>query len=91
MNTPLHPLYTNDVSPEFLDSLNDSPFTEEQVAKFDEKAQALIRQQQDYVIAHPPIAVYRWATEGSQTRNGGWSNKRQRRWSSRWITVSKCA
>ncbi|VVP46358.1 hypothetical protein PS838_05120 [Pseudomonas fluorescens] len=71
MNAPLHPLYTNEVSPEFLRSLNDSPFTEQQVAQFGEQARAIIRQQQDYVFAHPPVAVYRWATEGSQTRNGG--------------------
>jgi hypothetical protein len=71
MNTPLHTFYTNEVSPEFLRSLNDSPFMEQQLAQFDEQAQALVRQQQAYVIAHPPVAVYRWATEGSQTRNGG--------------------
>lgn len=45
MNAPLHPLYTNEVSPEFLRSLNDSPFTEQQVAQFGEQAQAIIRQQ----------------------------------------------
>ncbi|MDQ0121722.1 hypothetical protein J2W17_000659 [Pseudomonas lini] len=50
MNAPLHPLYTNEVSPEFLRSLNDSAFTEQQVAQFGEQAQAIIRQQQDYAL-----------------------------------------
>lgn len=71
MNAPLHPSYTNEVSPEFLRSLNDSPFTEQQLAQFNEQAQAIIHQQQAYAKAHPPLAIYRWATEGSQTRNGG--------------------
>lgn len=71
MNAPLHPLYTNEVSPEFLRSLNDSPFTEQQLATFNEQTLAIIRQRQAYVDAHPPVAIYRLATEGSQTRNGG--------------------
>jgi hypothetical protein len=71
MNAPLHPLYTNEVSPEFLRSLNDSPFTEQQLAEFNEQALAIIHQRQAYAKAHPPFAIYRWATEGSQTRNGG--------------------
>ena len=71
MNAPLHPLYTNEVSPEFLRSLNDSPFTAQQLAQFNEQTQAIIRQRQADVNAHPPVAIYRCATEGSQTRNGG--------------------
>ena len=35
MNAPTHPLYTNEVSPEYLRRLDNSPFTEEQLAKFD--------------------------------------------------------
>jgi hypothetical protein len=71
MNAPLHPSFTNEVSPEFLRSLNDSPFTEQQLAQFNEQALTIIRQRQAYVNAHPPVGIYRWATEGSQTRNGG--------------------
>jgi hypothetical protein len=71
MNAPLHTSYTNKVSPEFLRRLNDPPFTEQQLAGFNEQALAIVNQQQAYAEAHPPIAIYRAATEGSQTRNGG--------------------
>ncbi|MCW8275894.1 hypothetical protein IMF27_09460 [Pseudomonas sp. PCH199] len=71
MNGPLHPSYTNEVSPEFFRSLNNSPFTEAQLAQFDEEARAIIDQQRAYLEAHPPRAIYRFATEGSQTRDGG--------------------
>jgi len=37
MNAPLHPSFTNEVAPEFLRSLNDSPFTEQQLAGFSEQ------------------------------------------------------
>lgn len=71
MNAPLHPSYTNEVSPEFLRRLDDSPFTEEQLAGFDDEVMAIIRQQRAYAEEHPPRAIYRVATEGSQTRDGG--------------------
>jgi hypothetical protein len=71
MNAPVHPLYTNEVSPEFLCRLDDSSFTEEQLAGFDDEVMAIIRQQQVYAEAHPPRAIFRVATEGSQTRDGG--------------------
>jgi len=71
MNAPVHPLYTNEVSPEFLCRLDDSPFTEEQLAGFDDEVMAIIRQQQVYAETHPPRAIFRVATEGSQTRDGG--------------------
>lgn len=63
--------YTNEVSSEFLRTLDKSPFTEQQLAGFNEEAMAIINRQKAYVEAHPPIAIYRIATEGSQTRNGG--------------------
>lgn len=71
MNASLPLLYTNEVSPEFLRTLDNSPFTEQQLADFDEQALAIVNQRQAYVKAHPPIAIYRVATEGGQTRNGG--------------------
>lgn len=64
-------LYTNEVSPEFLQSLDKSHFTEQQLADFHEDALAIVNQRQAYINAHPPIAIYRVAAEGSQTRNGG--------------------
>jgi hypothetical protein len=57
--------------PEFLRTLDNSPFTEQQLAGFNEQALAIVNQQQAYAKAHPPIAIYRVATEGGQTRNGG--------------------
>lgn len=71
MNSPLLPSYTNEVSAEFLRRLDDSPFTQQQLANFNEQALAIVNQQQEYKKNHPPIAVYRIATEGSQTRDGG--------------------
>ncbi|WP_223549391.1 hypothetical protein [Pseudomonas sp. A-B-19] len=71
MNAPLQPLYTNDVSPEYLRSLDNPHFTEQQIAQFHEHAQVVVRQQQAYIDTHPAIAIFRCATEGSHTRNGG--------------------
>lgn len=71
MNTKLLLLYTNEVSPEVLRTLDKSPFTEQQLAGFNEQALAIVNENQAYAKAHPPIAVYRVATDGSQTRNGG--------------------
>lgn len=71
MNSPLPLLYSNEVSPELLRNLDKSPFTEQQLAGFDEQALAIVNQQRAYAKAHPPIAIYRVATAGSQTRNGG--------------------
>lgn len=71
MNTPSQQRHTNEASPELLRTLDQSPFTELQLASFGEEALAIIEQQQAYVRAHPPVAIYRVATEGSQTRNGG--------------------
>lgn len=71
MNAPLHTSFTNELTPEVLDSLDVSPFTEEQIAQFSEEAQAIISQQRAYLETHRPCAIYRTATEGSQTRDGG--------------------
>jgi hypothetical protein len=64
-------MYTNEVSAEFLRRQDNPYFTEQQLAQFNEQAQATVRQQQAYVDTHPAIAIFRCATEGSQTRNGG--------------------
>ena len=71
MNEPLHPLYTNEVSPEFLRNLDAQHFTEERLEKCCDETLAVVRQQQAYIVAHPARTVYRLATEGSQTRDGG--------------------
>lgn len=71
MNAVLPLSYTNDVCDEFLRTLDNSLFTEPQLAGFHEQTLEVLNQQQAYAKAHPPIAIYRVATEGSQTRNGG--------------------
>ena len=50
---------TNEASPEFLHSLDKSPFAEQQLAGFNEAALAIVNQQQAYKDAHPPIAQLR--------------------------------
>ncbi len=64
-------LYTNEASQKLLKILDRSPFTEQQMAEFSKEALTCIRQQQAYCEAHPADAIYRLATEGSQTRSGG--------------------
>lgn len=71
MSAPLHTSYTNEVNAEFLCRLDNSPFTQQQLAGLDGQTLAIVSQQRTYQKAHPPIAIYRVATEGSQTREGG--------------------
>lgn len=71
MNAPFQFLCGNAVSPEYLRSLDTPHFTEQHIARFDEETQATVREQQAYLDAHPAIAIFRFATEGSHTRNGG--------------------
>ena len=63
MNAPVHPSYTNEVSAEFLRSLDAPHFTEERLAHFCDEALAVVRQGQAYMDAHPAHAIYRIATE----------------------------
>lgn len=42
MNAPLHPQYSNEVPLEFLRVLNDSSFTEQQLAGFSEQPQSRV-------------------------------------------------
>lgn len=71
MNAPFQFLCGNAVSPEYLRSLDTPHFTEQHIARFDEETQATVREQQAYLDAHPAIAIFRFAAEGSQTRKGG--------------------
>lgn len=63
--------YTNDLTAEMLAAFDQSPFTVEQLAKMDEKAQTLIAERNAWNLAHPVTAAYLIATEGSLTRDGG--------------------
>ncbi|VCU64041.1 hypothetical protein [Pseudomonas synxantha] len=53
MNGSLPLAYTNQVSPEYLRNLDKSPFTERQLASFDEQALAIVNQQRSYAKASP--------------------------------------
>ena len=65
MNTVSPLMYTNEVSPESLRTLDKLPITERQLAEFNEETRAHILQQQAaYCEAHPPLAIYQLVTEG---------------------------
>ncbi|RFD25047.1 hypothetical protein CER19_24165 [Pseudomonas sp. GL93] len=64
-------LYTNEVSADFLSELDMPVFSEQQRSGFSEQALKIINERDAQNKAHPAIAIYRIATEGSQTRNGG--------------------
>lgn len=68
MNAPFSPLYTNEASPGFLRSQEDYLLSQ-QLEGANKDVLRIIEQQQ--ANAHPPTAIYRVATDGSQTRNGG--------------------
>lgn len=71
MNAASPLFYTNEASAEFLGTLYQSPYTEQQLAGFNEETLAVVHENEAYAKAHPPIAIHRVATAGSQTRNGG--------------------
>jgi len=68
MHASLQLAYTNEVSAEYLSHMDDCYFKEQQPSSFIDEKRA-------YVKALPPIAIYRVATEGSQTRDGGWPTR----------------
>jgi len=63
--------YTNELTSELLSTMEQSPFTAEQLAGMNDQARALIAGQQEYCRQHPVTALYRIAVEGSHTREGG--------------------
>lgn len=71
MNEPLLSPYTNEVSAEYLLHLDDLYLEQQQLDGYSEEVVAWINRQKAFVEAHPPIAIHRVATEGSQTRGGG--------------------
>ncbi len=71
MNELLLSPYTNEVSAEYLRHLDDLYLEQRQLDGYSKEVVAWINRQKAHVQAHPPIAIYRVATEGSQTRNGG--------------------
>jgi len=71
MHSSSYTPYTNEVSREYLRHLDDLYLEQQPLDGFDEKVITFLNQQKAFVMAHPPIAIYRVATEGSQTRYGG--------------------
>lgn len=63
--------YTNELTPEILAGMDQSPFTPEQLAAMSDEARALIEEQEAFCRAHPVTAIYRLAVAGCQTRRGG--------------------
>ena len=63
--------YTNELTPEILAGMDKSPFTPAQLAEMSDEALPLIQEQDDYARQHPVMAIWRHATTGSLTRNGG--------------------
>ena len=64
-------VYTNEFTPETLSSLDISPFSAETPPTLSDESLAMIREQEAYILAHPPVGIFRFAAEGSQTRDGG--------------------
>ncbi|AZE48399.1 hypothetical protein C4K04_2727 [Pseudomonas chlororaphis] len=52
MNAELPLLYTNEVFPEFLRTLDKAPFTEQELADFNEQALATVNKNQAYVFSN---------------------------------------
>ena len=71
MHSSLDAPYTNEISQESLRHLDDLYLEPRQLEGYGEDVAAFVSRQKAFVEAHPPIAIYRVATEGSQTRDGG--------------------
>lgn len=67
----MHRQYTNELTPELLATMDQPPFTAEELAEMDEGVRSLIAEQEAFCRQHPVIAVYRLATAGCRTRRGG--------------------
>lgn len=63
--------YNNELTPEVLATMDQSPFTAEQLDRMDDETRAIISDQQEYCRQHPVNAIYRIAVDGSLTREGG--------------------
>lgn len=63
--------YTNTMTAEEAETMEQSPFTAEQLAAMNDEARALIEEQEEYARQHPVTHVYRLAVAGCLTRRGG--------------------
>jgi hypothetical protein len=71
MHSSLDAPYTNEISHEALRHLDDLYLEPRLLEGYGEDVAAFVSRQKAFVEAHPPVAIYRVATEGSQTRDGG--------------------
>lgn len=69
--TTFHAYFTNQTTEEFLQELNQPPFTEEGLSTLDPLTAEEILKNQTDLRSRPIIGIRRIATEGSQTRLGG--------------------
>lgn len=63
--------YNNELTPEVLATMDQSPFTVEQLDRMDDETRALVEEQDEYIRQHPVTAIWRQAVVGSLTRKGG--------------------
>ncbi|MFI8415860.1 hypothetical protein ACQKDS_04520 [Serratia sp. NPDC078593] len=63
--------YNNELTPELLATMDQSPFTAEQLVGMNDETRSLISDQQEYCRQHPVNAIYRIVVDGSFTREGG--------------------
>ena len=63
--------HSNQITPVLLATLEQSPFTPEQLAAMNDDARAVIEAQKAFCTRHPITAVYRIAVAGCRTRDGG--------------------
>jgi len=67
----MKPQYTNELTSEFKASLDCPSFSPEQKFAMADNARQHIEAQEIFFREHPVIAIYRIATEGSLSRQGG--------------------
>jgi len=48
-------VYTSEFTPEILSSLDISPFSAESLSTLSDESLAMIREQEAYIYAHPPV------------------------------------
>ena len=70
MTTDL-PRYTNEVSSDYLRSFDQPEFTKAQLTQLPEDARAALLERDAQKAAHRAIGIYRIATEGGRSREGG--------------------
>ncbi|WP_275629289.1 PAAR domain-containing protein [Pseudomonas sp. 273] len=72
--------YTNEATAELLQKINTPYFSEADLATFDAQTAEWVRQRQAWEQQHPVIGIYRAATEGSLTRQGGMVQASHNEW-----------